>query len=42
MAEAFVVFDSPPSPDVVSLVNMDSVGMFVNRIAELDLNSTMR
>ena len=42
MAEAFAVFDSPPSLDVVYLVNMDSVGMFVNRIAELDLNFTMR
>ena len=42
MEEAFAVFDSPPSPNVVYLVNMDSVGMFVNRITELDLNSTIR
>ena len=39
MAEAFAVFDNLPSPDVVHLVNMDNVGMFVNRITELDLTS---
>ena len=42
MAKPFAVFDNPPSPDVVYLVNMDNVGMFVNRITELDLDSTLR
>ena len=39
MAKVFAVFDNPPSPDVMYLVNMDNVGMFVNRITELDLTS---
>ena len=42
MAEAFVVFDNPPSLDVVHLVNMDNVDMLVNRMTELDLTATMR
>ena len=29
MVEAFAIFDSPPSSDVVYLVNMDNVGMFL-------------
>ena len=41
MAEAFAIFDCPPSSDVVYLVNMDNVGMFVNRVSKLDTNSTV-
>nr|POE76978.1 hypothetical protein CFP56_49691 [Quercus suber] len=40
MAEVFAVFDRPPSLDVMYLLNMDSVGMYVNRLSELDPNST--
>ena len=41
MADTFVVFDNPPSPDILYLVNIDNVGMFVNRITELDLDYTL-
>ena len=42
MTEAFAVFDRPPSSDVMYLViSMDNVGMLVNRVSELDPNSTM-
>ena len=41
MTEAFAVFDRPPSSDVLYLVNMDNVGMFVNRVSELYPNSAV-
>ena len=41
MVEAFAIFDTPPSSNVVYLVNMDNVGMFVNRVSKLDTNSTV-
>ena len=42
VAEVFVVFDYPPSPDILYLVNMDTAGMYVNRITETDLTSSVR
>ena len=36
------MFDYPPSPDILYLVNIDTVGMYVNRIAETDLTSRDR
>jgi len=42
MAEVFVVFDYPPSPNILYLVNLDTVGMYFNRITETDLTSSMR
>ena len=42
MAEVFAVFDNPPSPNILYLVNMDNVGMYVNRISRTDLTSSMR
>lgn len=38
----FVVFDYPPSPDILYLVNIDTVGVYFNRIAETDLTSSVR
>ena len=31
MAEDFLVFDNPPSPDVLYFVNIDAVGVVYNR-----------
>ena len=31
MAEEFLVFDNPPSPDVLYFVNIDAVGVVYNR-----------
>ena len=42
MNEDFVVFGSPPSPDVLYLANMDIAGMYLNRITETSLTSSVR
>ena len=42
MVEVFVVFNYPPSPDILYLVNLDTAGMYVNRITETDLTSSVR
>ena len=41
MLEASVVFDRPPNSNLLYLVSMDNVGMFVNRVSELDPNSAV-
>ena len=41
MTEDFVAFDSPPSLDFLYLVNMDIAGMYVDRITETGLTSSM-
>ena len=41
MLEAFFVFDRPPNSNLLYLVSMDNVGMFVNRVSELDPNSAV-
>ena len=42
MNEDFVVFGSLPSPDVLYLANMDIAGMYLNRITETSLTSSVR
>ena len=42
MTEDFVAFDSPPSPDFLYLANMEIAGMYVDRITEIGLTSSMR
>ena len=42
MAKVFVVFDYPPNPDILYLVNLDIAGVYVNRIIEPDLTSSVR
>ena len=42
MNEDFVVFGSPPSPDVLYLTNMDIASMYVNGITEIGLTSSVR
>ena len=42
MTEDFVVFDSSPSPDLLYLVNMDTIDMYVDMITETHLTSSVR
>ena len=41
MAGIFVVFDQPPSSDILYLVNLDMAGMYMNRITETVLTSSV-
>ena len=41
MDDAFVVFSSPPSTDVLFLVNSDLAGMYVNRTVNTGLTSSV-
>ena len=41
MARIFVVFDQPPSSDILYLVNLDMAGMYMNRITETVLTSSV-
>ena len=38
----FVVFDCPPSPNILYLVNMDTAGMYISKITEIDLTFSVR
>ena len=41
MAGIFVVLDQPPSSDTLYLVNLDLAGMYMNRITETVLTSSV-
>ena len=41
MAGIFVVLDQPPSSDTLYLVNLDMAGMYMNRITETVLTSSV-
>lgn len=41
MNEDFVVFDSPPSPEILCFVNMDIAGMYIDRITESGLTTSV-
>ena len=41
MDDAFVVFSSPPSTNVLYLVNSDLAGMYVNRTVNTGLTSSV-
>ena len=41
MAKVFVVFDYPPNPDILYLVNLDIAGVYVNRIIFFNLISPL-
>ena len=41
MAGIFVVFDQPPSSDILYLVNLDMAGMYMNRITETVFTSSV-
>ena len=41
MDDAFVLFSSPPSTDVLFLVNSDLAGMYVNRTVNTGLTSSV-
>ena len=41
MAGIFVVFDQPPKSDILYLVNLDMAGMYVNKITEAVLTSSV-
>ena len=42
MAEEFLVFDNPPSPDVLYFFNIDAVGVLYNRTTNSILIVTVR
>ena len=42
MAEEFLVFDNPPSPDVLYSVNTDAAGVLYNRTTNPVLTVTVR
>ena len=42
MAKEFLVFNNPPSPDVLYFVNIDAVGVLYNRTTNSILIVTVR
>ena len=41
MDDAFVVFNHPPSPSVLCLVNSDLASMYINRTVSAGLTSSV-